>query len=143
MRRRTSAPMDPLEQLRSRIAGFPGYDVDIDRRRSDGFVRPYLGEALAELLVRCRDVSADQSQRIDALLLRVGFASPKSFPPHNGHLSARRDHDGSVAAVDAATVEVADRSKSIEYDAISAYLDDVTTALDRRDAAMRAAASQP
>jgi hypothetical protein len=133
--------MDPLEHLRERISGFPGYAVDIDRRRSDELVRSYLGEALAEMAARCPELSSELRGGVDALLLRVGFATPKSFSPHNGHLGLRTS-DGSVADVDAATIDVADRAATISCDAIAAYLDDVTAALDARDAAMRAAAAQ-
>lgn len=133
--------MDPLEHLRERISRFPGYDVDIDRRRSDELVRSYLGEALAEIGVRCTDLSSELRDRIEGLLLRVGFSTPKSFSLHDGHLGVRSS-DGNVPAVDAATVDIADRAPAIPCDAIAAYLDDVIVALDARDAAMRAAAAQ-
>lgn len=132
--------MDPLEQLHARIAGFPGYDGDLERRRSDEYVRSYLGEALADLEVRCGSISPELKQRIDALLLRVGFADQKLFATHHIAGESRAGNaDGSVAAVDAATVDVADRARSIEPDSLAGYLDDVSATLDRRDAAMRAA----
>ena len=132
--------MDPLEQLRARIAGFPGYDGDLERRRSDEYVRSYLGEALADLDVRCGSISPELQQRIDALLLRVGFADQRLFATH--HLvgvTHAANADDAVASVDAATVELADRARSIEPDSLAGYLDDVSATLDRRDAAMRAA----
>ncbi len=135
--------MDPLEQLRVRIAGFPGYDGDLERRRSDEFVRSYLGEALADLEVRCGSTLPELKQRLDALLLRVGFADQKSFSIHHviAGMRVAASADSSVAAADAAAVEVADQARSVEPEALEGYLDEVATALDRRDAAMRAAAA--
>jgi len=137
--------MDPLERLREKIAGFPGYVGDLDRRRSDELVRSYLGEALTELAARCGELSPELQQRVDALLLRVGFADPKSFavhrvvsniptPPHDG---------GEVAQDDVAAVDVADRAPEVDAASIARYLDDVTATLDGREAAMRAAATKP
>jgi hypothetical protein len=111
--------MDPLEQLRARIAGFPGYDGDLERRRSDEFVRSYLGEALADLEVRCGSISAELRQRFDALLLRVGFADQRAFHHVVTRVHAAASADGSIAVADAAAAAT----------------------LDRRDAAMRAAAA--
>jgi hypothetical protein len=135
--------MDPLEQLRAHVADFPGYDTDLHRRRSDEFARSYVGEALAELEARFNDLSPELQQRIDALLLRVGFASPKSFGVHNGSgMQIDASLEGDVAADDLAAIELADRATSISLDSLPAYLDDVAAALDRRDAAMRAAATK-
>lgn len=135
--------MDPLEQLRARIAGFPGYGGDFERRRSDEFVRSYLGEALADLEVRCGALSPEVKQRIDALLLRAGFADQRSFSNHHGiaALHAIAADGGSVAAEDAALVGVADQAGGIDPGAVERYLDEVAATLDRRDAAMRTAAS--
>jgi hypothetical protein len=134
--------MDPLEQLRARIVGFPGYDGDLERRRSDEFVRSYLGEALADLDVRCSP-APELKQRIDALLLRVGFADQKSFATHPGlaGMHALASAGNSVAIEDAAVVEVADQAGSVEPDAVAGYLDEVAATLDRRDTAMRAASN--
>ncbi|HEY6327190.1 MAG TPA: hypothetical protein VIW73_11830 [Candidatus Cybelea sp.] len=133
--------MDPLEQLRARIAGFPGYDGDLERRRSDEFVRSYLGEALADLEVRCGSISPELKQRFDALLLRVGFADQRAFHHVVARVHAAANADGSVAVVDAVAVEVADQAPHVEPDALGRYLDEVAATLDRRDAAMRAAAA--
>jgi hypothetical protein len=133
--------MDPLEQLRARIAGFPGYDGDLERRRSDEFVRSYLGEALADLGVRCGSMSPELKQRFDVLLLRVGFADQKAFHHVVARVHAAASADGSVAVVDAAAIEVADQAPHVEPDALARYLDEVAATLDRRDAAMRAAAA--
>ncbi len=134
--------MDPLEQLRARIAGFPGYDEELDRRRSDEFVRSYLGEALADLDVRCNSLSPEMKQRVDALLLRVGFADQKSFAIHHGAAAvhAVASAETSVAVEDAAIVDIADKAGFVEPAAVGSYLDEIAATLDRRDAAMRAAA---
>ena len=126
--------MEALEGLRARVAGFPGYDTDADRRRSDELVRSYLGEAIAEL------PPAEQlRERIDALLLRVGFASQGLFAPH---ADAMVNHSGDAAVIDAdaVIVELADTAPTVPGDGLAAYLDKLNEALDRRDAAMRASA---
>lgn len=131
--------MEPLEQLRAKIADFPGYDGDMERRRSDEYVRSYLGEALASLASR-HALPPDLQERVDALVLRVGFADPRAFTLH--HIVSHKgepDGGGAVAAADAATVELADEATSVDAASASRYLDDVTALLDRRDAAIRAA----
>lgn len=136
--RRTSGVMGPLDQLRARIADFPGYDGDADRRRSDEYVRSYLGEALADLAARCT-LRAELKERVEALVLRVGFADPRAFAVH--HLVGVKSSDEpEVAAADAATVEVADRAASVDSESAAGYLDEVAAVLDERDAAIRAAA---
>ncbi len=136
--------MEPLQQLQAKISGFPGYGDDLDRRHSDVLVRAYLGERLAELAARLAPVSPDLQQRIDALLLRLGFADPKAFAARNGLAadgSTKASAIDGIAADDLETIEIADRAGSIDASTLHAYLDDVTAAVDRRDAAMRAAAS--
>jgi hypothetical protein len=137
--------MDPLEELREKIPGFPGYGGDIERRRSDELVRSYLGEALADLTLSCGPLSAELTQRVDALLLRVGFADPKAFAVHSvfGRMPATAGDDGAFVALDLAVVADADRASSIVPDAVGQYVDDVTATLDRRDATMRAAVTKP
>jgi hypothetical protein len=130
--------MEPLEQLRSKIAGFPGYDDEIERRRSDAYVRSYLGEALADLIAR-NVLEPAQREQADGLLLRVGFADPHAFVAHHVPGAPAPTEEGAVAAADAATVTLADRAPSVDAASAAAYLDDVTAALDRRDAAIRAA----
>jgi hypothetical protein len=130
--------MEPLELLRSKIAGFPGYDDEFERRRSDAYVRSYLGEALADLIAR-NVLEPAQREQADGLLLRVGFADPHAFVAHHVPGAPDSTKEGAVAAADAATVTLADRASSIDAASAAAYLDDVTAALDQRDAAIRAA----
>jgi hypothetical protein len=134
--------MDPLELLRTKIAGFPGYADEAARRHSDEYVRSYLGEALADLEVRCTDISPELKQSIGALLLRVGFADQKAFAIHhvNAGTHAVPSAD-SIALVDAATVDVACQAPLVAPDDLARYLDEVAATLDRRDAAMRGAAA--
>ncbi len=130
--------MEPLETLREKIAEFPGYDSDVERRRSDEYVRSYLGEALSDLGARCT-LSSDVRARLDELILRVGFGDPHAFINHHivaGHGAA--DGGGAVAAADVETLELADRAAGLDCAAAAAYLDDVDTLLGRRDAAIRA-----
>ncbi len=131
--------MEPLELLRAKIAGFPGYDGDIERRHSDEYVRSYLGEALAELEARC-ELAPDVQQRLDELLLQVGFADPRDFAPQHVIGSENGSSDGGpVGMADAATVELADRAATLAAASVASYLDDVAALLDQREAAIRAA----
>jgi hypothetical protein len=130
--------MEPLERLRAKIAGFPGYDTDLERRRSDEYVRSYLGEALTEFAQRSH-LTPEQQQRIADLLLRVGFADPRDFAKQRIVAGKHGPEPSeSVAAADESTVELADRAASLEPASTSAYLDDVVAALDQRESAIRA-----
>jgi hypothetical protein len=130
--------MEPLELLSAKITGFPGYTTALDRRHSDEYVRSYLGERLSEMAGRCA-LSLELQGRVDALVLRVAFADPKDFNAHDVD-GGGGDDDGALASTDAATIEVADRAAAIEPASAAAYLDEVTVALDQRDAALRAIA---
>ena len=132
--------MEPLELLCERIPGFPGYDGELELRHSDEYVRSYLGEALADFAQRCA-LLADLQERVDDLILRVGFADPRDFATH--HVVAGpngSEADAALAEADAATVELADRAGSIDAATAARFLDDVTAVLDRRQTAIRAAA---
>lgn len=131
--------MELLEQLRAKISGFPGYDGELERRLSDEYVRSYLGEALADLAAR--DVLPPElRERVDEAILRVGFANQHAFAAHaRGKTPDARD-ESAVAAADAATVALADRAASLDGASAASYLDQVTATLDKRDAAIRAAA---
>ncbi|HYL28071.1 MAG TPA: hypothetical protein VEW74_09575 [Candidatus Nitrosotalea sp.] len=131
--------MNPLELLRSTIDGFPGYDGDVERRRSDEYVRSYLGERLADLAVRA-ELPAELQERVEELVLRAGFADPHLFALR--HDASRDANDeGALAAADAAVVAIADRAESLDPADAAGYLDEVVAALDARDAALRAAAA--
>ena len=132
--------MEPLETLRARIAEFPGYDTILERRRSDEYVRSYLGEALTEMAAG-RTFPAESQRRIEALVLRVAFADPKSFPVHAGAQARSNPSDmHAVTEADAATVELADQAAKVDAASAARYLDEIAAALDERDAALRAAA---
>ncbi len=135
--------MDPVQSLQARIAGFPGYADDLSRRRSDSYVRSYVGEALASLEARIGALDPQLQQRIDDLLFRVGFADSKSFTVHNGlaeRAESKNDPASVLAVEDVAAVDLADRAKDVDAAALAQFLDDVAASLDRRDEAMRAAA---
>ncbi|MGC1380251.1 MAG: hypothetical protein WA814_04425 [Candidatus Baltobacteraceae bacterium] len=123
--------MDPLQRIQAKIADFPGYSNDLDRRRSDEFVRSYLGEALAELEPRLGTLAPAVQQQIDALLLRVGFADQRAFSAHGDGADVSDEDDGIVG--------LADRARSLDAGSLPSYLDEVSAALDRRDAVLRAA----
>jgi hypothetical protein len=133
--------MEPLEQLRAKIDGFPGYDGDDARRLSDEYVRSYLGEALASLAAR-HVLPPELQQRLDELVLRVGFADPRVIMfRHTVTAEDGTDDGGAVAAADAATVALGDRAASLEPASAAAYLDDVAKTLDIREAAIHVAAT--
>jgi hypothetical protein len=134
--------MEPLDQLHAKIRDFPGYGTYIERRRSDEYVRSYLGEALTALAARCK-LTPQLQQRIDSLVLRVAFADPRCFPVHDPLGAQSGSNDGAVATADAATVALADRAATVDEASASSYLDDATVMLDRRDAALRAALTAP
>jgi hypothetical protein len=136
--RRTTGIMEPLEQLRATISGFPGYDGEVERRLSDEYVRAYLGEALADLGARIV-LPPELRERADALILRVEFADQRAFATHHRVSGSESRDESAVAAADVATVALADRAASLDAAAAAGYLDEVAAALDERDAAIRAA----
>jgi len=133
--------MEPLELLREKIPDFPGYDNEVARRRSDEYVRSYLGEALANLAAS-QTLSPELAQRVDALVLRVGFADQQAFSRHIGIGPSGASKEDDVVAADAATIELADRAALLEPAATNRYFDEVAAALDGREAALRAAAAK-
>jgi len=67
------------------------------------------------------------------MLIRVGFANPAVYKIFEDGARANFDAVG-MAAADARAIEMADRGPSIDAAALPAFLDDVTVALDQRDA---------
>lgn len=130
--------MEPLDFLRSKIAGFPGYDGDLERRHSDEYIRSYLGEALTEFAARCT-LTPELQARLDDLVLRLEFADPHDFAVRHNVAAKSVDDGGAVAAADAAGVELADRAVTFEPGAIAQYMDEVAALLDKRAAAIRTA----
>jgi len=132
--------MEPLEALRAKISGFPGYGGELERRRADEYVRAYLGEALAGLGARL-SLAPELRQRLDELTLRVAFADQRAFAEHRGAAEEEAgDGSGAVARADAATVALADRASAVDAGSAPRFLDEVTALLDERESAMRAAA---
>jgi hypothetical protein len=131
--------VEPLDFLYSKIAGFPGYDGDAERRRSDEYVRSYLGEALTEFAARCT-LTPQLQARLDDLVLRLEFADPHDFAIRHNVAAKSVDDGGVVAAADAAAVDLADRAATCEPAAIGQYMDEVAAVLDNRASAIRAAA---
>lgn len=131
--------MEPLDALRAKISGFPGYGDELERRRSDEYVRAYLGEALAAFGARTELPMATR-QRLDELTLRLAFADQRAFAEHPSSDQPDRGQDGAVMRADATTVELADRVASLDADEAPHFLEEVASALDQREAALRAAA---
>lgn len=132
--------MEAPDELRAKIADFPGYGNDIELRRSDEYVRAYLGEALAAIGTRFT-LAPDVRQRLDDLLLRVEFADPRAFATHRiaGEIEPE-DGVRAVARADVATVKLADRAASVDAESAAGFLDEAVAALDERAAALRAVA---
>lgn len=127
--------MDDADAVRAQIPNFPGYATLADRRLADELVRSYLGEALSELAARHPDFFADAHDGYQRLIMRAGFMNQLAF-----HAFEYADGDAArqaaVAAGDRSLLTVADRSGAVDASGIPSYLDDVTAAFDRRDAAM-------
>jgi hypothetical protein len=125
-----------LEQIRSRISEFPGYSDEADRRHSDSLVRSYLGEAIATLRSRMSSAEPALLERVDALVLRAGFANQAVIKVFEYAVldGARVDE---VASRDVSILDLADRAPEIESATLGAYLDSANGAFDARDTAMR------
>lgn len=127
--------MDDADAVRAQIPNFPGYATLADRRLADELVRSYLGEALSELAARHPDFFADAHDGYQRLIMRAGFMNQLAF-----HAFEYADGDAArqaaVAAGDRDLLTIADRSGAVDASGIPSYLDDVTAAFDRRDAAM-------
>lgn len=130
--------MDGLETIGAKISNFPGYGTLEARRSSDELVRSYAGEALASLDELHPEFFAERSDAYESLSLRLGFMNQVAF--HAFEYAAQSDaRRAAVAQADSALVAVADRAAQVALAAVPAYLDDMTAALDARDAAMKGA----
>ncbi len=127
--------MDPTATLRQHIAQFPGYEEEAGRRLADELVRSFLGEALAAMRDRLEPLSSDLETKIDDTIVRTGFANQRAFRPYEEGARLAKDF-GAMAQADAAVVELADRSVSIDQAGLAGYLGEANAALDRRDEVM-------
>lgn len=125
--------MASTDVLNEKIDGFPGYDDDVARERSDEMVRSYLGERLADLQQRLQPLDASLSDRFEELLLRSAFINQIVHKLYDG--GAKIDLDAVVRA-DEKAIALADRASSVDSDHVAAYLEEVGSVLDERDAAM-------
>lgn len=125
--------MDDLALLQAKIPQFPGYGEQEARRRSDGLVRSYLGEALASLQARFGGEGV--AVAIEELVLRAGFMNQSAF-----HQFEYADSDAaqiaSIAAGDVRLVALADDAPSITVEHLAEYLASVGAAFDARDRTM-------
>lgn len=133
--------MEPLELLKSKIAGFPGYADDTSRERSDELVRSYLGEALADLQTRLEPLADGVNQRVGDLLLRTGFVNQTAYRIYEDGARTRTDF-GAIENADVAVVELAEDAPSVDAETLPSFLDRIAEALDARDAAMDGAATR-
>jgi hypothetical protein len=131
--------MDALMQIRAKINAFPGYASEDDIRRSDEFIRAYVGERLSELQERLGDGSAADS--LEPLIERSAFANQRALRPleePNLHLEVPALFDA-----DLALLEAADRATSVAPAGVGAFCASLTEAFDARDAAMSAIVPPP
>jgi hypothetical protein len=132
--------MDATEVLKQKLPGFAGYATMGQRHLTDEEVRAYLGERLAGLSLRL-DPTGPTGERLDALILRTEFTNQVAFRAfENAQLDAAQTE--TMAAVDLATVELADRADSVfDVDMLAKYLDAAEAALNARDSAMESVGS--
>ena len=129
--------MDPLDQLRSIIPNFPGYDDEDARQLTDELVRSYLGEALARLTERFESRESSGG-RMDDLLLRTGFTNQTAIKAYEERMRQHPDA-APMAAADLETVALADRAENVTQAELADFLTNVAGVLDRRDAVMSGA----
>jgi len=82
---------------------------------------------------RLQPLDAAVDARIGDMLIRAGFANPAVYKVFEDGARAKLDASA-MAAADVRAVEVAERAQSIDVAALPGYLDDVSAALDGRDA---------
>ncbi len=127
--------MDAIESITARIPQFRGYDDLEARRDDDELVRSYLGEALATLNANHPDFFVERSDAYENLIFRAGFMNQAAFRAFE-YAKLDRSHLDTIAANDCAMLDLADRAPAIAAGQLAGYLDDLTAAFDRRDAAM-------
>jgi hypothetical protein len=127
--------MEQLDSLKGKIADFPGYEDDIAREKSDEMVRSYVGERLAALQDRLEPLDDATKERVGTLLLRAAFANQIAHKAYAGNERSMIDASA-VAAGDVETIVVADRAPSVNAEQLEQYLNEISTMLDKRDAAM-------
>lgn len=127
--------MDAIESITARIPQFRGYDDLEGRRDDDELVRSYLGEALATLNANHPDFFAERSDAYESLIFRAGFMNQMAFRAFE-YAELDQSHLDAIAANDCAMLDLADRAPAIAVGEVAGYLDELTVAFDRRDAAM-------
>jgi hypothetical protein len=128
--------MDPLQLLNEKITNFPGYGGEDERRLSEEMVRSYMGEALADLQVRLSPLDAAMTERVGDLLFRAGFTNQSAFRAYD-NATVAESVVAAVAKSDAHLIEIADKAPGIDAAGLGAYLDEIRTSFDMRDAAMK------
>jgi hypothetical protein len=127
--------MDAIESIKARIPQFAGYGELEARRDDDELVRSYLGEALSTLNANHPDFFAERSEVYENLIIRAGFMNQMAFRSFE-YAKLDQAHLDAVAQNDQAMLDLADRAPNVAAGDVAAYLDELTAAFDRRDAAM-------
>jgi hypothetical protein len=118
------------------VPGYAGHADAIARRLSDQQVRAWVGEMLADLEDRLPiDAVRDQ---FEAVLLHCEFGDQHVIKAIEDNRFAQPDKVKLVEDVDRRLIEVANRSRTIEPDGLSALLEDLERAFQERAAAIEA-----
>jgi hypothetical protein len=130
--------VEALENIRSRIGDFAGYDTETSRRIADEQVRAFVGERLAALpAVEIDALPAGERAVYDRVLLRAEFMNQIAFRafeerPVNKRIAALLQADDELIAA-------ANELARAEGDVLDGILQRLERAFDRRDAAMTGA----
>ncbi|MDQ2663227.1 MAG: hypothetical protein M3Y18_04240 [Candidatus Eremiobacteraeota bacterium] len=131
--------MNPLEEVRSKISEYPGYENRDTRSLADELVRGYAGRRLAEVGARLNGALLQSTrEEFDAVLFRCQFTNQTAFKTF---VEAEGTKFESLVAADATLIDLADRSGDVSQESMEGFLKDLTAALDGRDAAMDASPS--
>lgn len=131
--------MNRLDEVRSKISEYPGYENRDTRSLADELVRGYAGRRLAEVGARLNGALPQSTRKeFDAALLRCQFTNQTAFKTFAEAGGTKFD---SLVTADAILIDLADRSGDVSQESLGGFLKDLTAALDGRDAAMDASPS--
>jgi hypothetical protein len=126
--------MGAMEQIKSRIPDFAGYETADGRSAADEQIRAFAGERLAAVdAERLDTLDIDDRARYDRLLLRSEFVNQMAFHDFQENPSANRI--GATLDADARLIEQAD---ALQSGGLETCLVELERAFDARDSALSA-----